>query len=209
MQTYSHFIITAALADPLKKRAEAPDLPKLERGALLLGSIAPDLPLTLITIGCVMYDMANSTLGADESVVRALFRDWFFNSPWVKAAHNLFHSPLLDVLYILFGYWLWKRAGKGGGKRGAWIFWFAVSCLLHTSIDIPVHYDDGPLLLFPLNWSWRFISPVSYWDPQRYGTPFAIVEHTLILGLLIYLLATNRLAIGRWLRAKFSTPSDK
>jgi len=200
MQTYSHFFITATLADPLKKRWLQPDLPELERGALLLGSIAPDLPLTLITIGCIIYDVANNTFGADESVVRALFEDLFFNSPWIKAPHNLFHSPLLNVLYILFGYWLWKR----GNTWGAWIFWFAAGCMLHTLIDIPVHYDDGPLLLFPLNWSWRFMSPVSYWDPQHYGTPFAIFEHTLILGLFIYLLATNRLLIGRWVQPKFS-----
>ncbi len=198
MQTYSHFIITAALANPLEKKAEASNLPKLERGALLFGSIAPDLPLTLIAIGAIIYDGVNGSLGGDGSVVKSLFEDWFFNSPWVKTAHNLFHSPLLDAIYILFGYWLWKK----GGKRGGWNFWFALSCMFHTLIDIPIHYDDGPLLLFPLNWTWRFMSPVSYWDPQRYGIPFAIFEHTLVLGLLIYLFATNRVAIKQWIQAK-------
>ncbi|MEZ4675136.1 MAG: hypothetical protein R2932_12925 [Caldilineaceae bacterium] len=32
----------------------------------------------------------------------------------------------------------------------------------HTAIDIPLHYDDGPLLLFPFDWKTRFHSPVSH-----------------------------------------------
>ena len=63
--------------------------------------------------------------------------DWFFNSPWVKAQHNLFHSPLLDAGYILLGYWLWKQGYRGG----AWLFWFAIACMIHTLIDIPLHYQ--------------------------------------------------------------------
>lgn len=201
MQTYSHFIITAALGRPFKNKAEASDqLPPLNKGALMLGSIMPDVPLTLTTIGCIIYDGANGLFDTPESTVRQLFEDWFFNSPWVKAQHNLFHSPLLDAGYMLFGYWLWKR----GHKWGAWIFWFAVACMIHTSIDIPLHYDDGPLLLFPLNWSWRFMSPVSYWDPQHYGTPFAIFEHSLVLGLLIYLIVIYRKRVSGWYQARFS-----
>ena len=201
MQTYSHFIITAALGRPFKNKSEESDIPELERGALLLGSIMPDLPLTFTTIGCIIYDYLNGTLGGPESTVRILFRDWFFNNPWIKLQHNLFHSPLLDAFYILLGYWLWKR----GYKWGAWIFWFAIACMIHTLIDIPLHYDDGPLLLFPLNWSWRFMSPVSYWDPDHYGMQFTIFEHGLILVLLVYLLIIYRQAIGGWFRARVSS----
>ena len=54
MQTYSHLIITAALARPFNNKAEESDqLPPLNKGALMLGSIIPDLPLTLTTIGCI------------------------------------------------------------------------------------------------------------------------------------------------------------
>ncbi|MEZ4675137.1 MAG: hypothetical protein R2932_12930 [Caldilineaceae bacterium] len=35
-----------------------------------------------------------------------LFDYMFFNEPWVKAAHNLFHAPLLVLLYIGVGYWM-------------------------------------------------------------------------------------------------------
>ena len=46
---------------------------------------------------------------------------------------------------------------------------FALGCLLHTTMDIPVHHDDGPVVAFPLNWDFRVKSPVSYWDRAHYG----------------------------------------
>ena len=106
----------------------------------------------------------------------------FFNTIWVKTAHNLFHGPLPVLLYILIGYWAWKN-GKDWGPA---LFWFATACMGHTLIDIPLHYDDGPLLLFPFNFNFRFYSPVSYWDPKRYGRPFAILEHSFILLSLVW-----------------------
>ena len=68
-------------------------------------------------------------------------------------------------------------------RWGPALFWFAAACMLHTLIDIPLHYDDGPLVFYPLNWQARFYSPVSYWDPRRYGIPVAIMEHLMVLGM--------------------------
>jgi hypothetical protein len=194
MQTYSHFIIAAVLNRNLRQsrtqdalELQPPRLPPLRSFPLLLGSVAPDLPLIAITLIFVardrlagnVWDMANP----GQSYVGRLFDDMFFNTPWVIAAHNLMHAPFMVIGAAAVGYWAWQR-GRGWG---AWLFWFGLSCLLHTAIDIPLHYDDGPLLLFPFNWEVRFHSPVSYWDPARYGTPFTIFEHLLVLGMLIYL----------------------
>ncbi len=44
-----------------------------------------------------------------------------------------------------------------------------ISCLLHSMIDVATHFDDGPVLFWPLDWSTRFASPVSYWDDDHYG----------------------------------------
>lgn len=68
----------------------------------------------------------------------------------------------------------------------AWYFWLGCAAMLHTLCDIPLHTTDGPLLLFPLNWDWRFASPVSYWDPRYYGKQWSILEHALDLILLSY-----------------------
>lgn len=207
MQTYSHLIITAVLNRTLQDRQAATTtrdeparMPPLHSSAFLWGSILPDIPLILITLGAMVVDWVNGTqwqMGSadDTSTVGLLFRDLFFNDPWVKTAHNLFHAPLLIAFYVALGYWLWRRDGRGH-RWGAAIFWLGMACAIHTAIDIPVHFDDGPLLLFPFNWDLRFYSPVSYWDSSRYGAPFAIAEHLLILLALIWL------ARDWWLRRR-------
>ncbi len=196
MQTYSHYIISAVLSRYVQKngengtdRSQTTPLPPLRRWPLMLGSVAPDVPLIAITIVLLIGDglgirLSDSNGQVVPSNVEYLFRYMFFNEPWLKAAHNLFHAPLLAVGYTALGYWAWKRR-KGWG---AVLFWFGLACTIHTAIDIPLHYDDGPLLLFPFDWHTRFYSPVSYWDPVRYGHQFALFEHLLVLGLLIYLI---------------------
>lgn len=196
MQTYSHYIISAVLGRQVKKRenqSEIAQLPPLNRLALLIGSVAPDVPLIVITIVLLIADLFGAKITdvngqVVDSNVEYLFRYMFFNEPWLKAAHNLFHGPLLAVTYTALGYWAWKNKKRWGPT----LFWFAVACTLHTAIDIPLHYDDGPLLFFPFDWETRFYSPVSYWDPSRYGREFAIFEHLFVLGLLIYLIVDWR-----------------
>lgn len=186
MQTYSHFILTSIANRMMKKNPlDAEKFPPLNSKALLIGSFAPDVPLILIAGGTILTDLAKGNMNneAVTSYTELLFRDWFFNTIWVKSAHNLFHGPLPVLFYILLGYWAWKN-GKTWGPA---LFWFAAACMGHLLIDIPVHYDDGPLLLFPFNFNLRFYSPVSYWDPERYGRPFAIFEHTLVLLSLIWI----------------------
>ena len=61
MQTYSHFLLTAILSKPLKRYANK-KLPPVRIGALMLGSIMPDVPLTLIAIGCGIYDLLSGVV---------------------------------------------------------------------------------------------------------------------------------------------------
>lgn len=205
MQTYSHLIITAVLNRKLKEQAKrnpnAParptadgkGLPPLQSRALLIGSVAPDIPLILLTLVFILSDMlAGKQMGpapeSTQSNVGYLFRYLFFHNRWVLTLHNLFHAPLMIIFYIGAGYLAW-RLGKGWGPS---LFWFAFSCGLHTLIDIPLHTDDGPLIFFPFYWETRFHSPLSYWDPKHYGNYWSIFEHLMILGMLIYLI------VGWW-----------
>ncbi len=176
-----------AIGNRLMKRNPVNEefLPPLRSRALLLGSVMPDVPLTAIAIVTIATDLIQGNFADEEtlSFTQQLFETWFFQSPWVKAAHNLFHGPIPVICYLLIGYFAWKN----GKKWGAALFWFACACLLHTLIDIPLHYDDGPLLLFPFNFDFRYYSPISYWDPARYGRQFTIFEHTLVLGMLVWI----------------------
>lgn len=190
MQTYSHLLIAAVLRKTIKHRtAGCKHLPDFRSSALMFGAALPDLPLILTTLVCLVVDwfnkrpMPSPDNPVTGSVTGQLFNDWFFNNPWVIAEHNMFHSPTSLVLLGSLAYWLWLKNKRYAG----WIVWLMIGCMLHTLCDIPVHHDDGPLLFFPLNWDYRYMSPISYWDPARYGRPFVIFEHLLDLCLLIML----------------------
>lgn len=107
----------------------------------------------------------------------------FYTSPLWVVSHNVLHAPLVLAAGI-GATWL-------GPKRLSplhrWLRWFLLSCALHTLIDTLTHHNDGPLLLFPFNWTVRFSSPVSYWDPEHYGGIFSVFELALDAVLLGYL----------------------
>ncbi len=188
MQTYTHFVMTAFYNRRKKDKGETDkpaSLPPLVSRATLLGSVMPDLPLIVLSAVFIIWDMVegNSPGPGGSSHTSYLFGDLFFNDWRVKTVHNIFHAPLLTILYTSIGYFGWRR----GKKWGPWLFWFGAACMVHSAIDVAVHYDDGPLLLFPFNMNLRFHSPVSYWDPAHYGTQFAIFEHLLFLAMVGYL----------------------
>jgi hypothetical protein len=56
-----------------------------------------------------------------------------------------------------------------------------VSMILHILGDLPLHHDDAHRHFFPFS-DWRFISPVSYWDPRHHEQVVTVLE---ILGVLV------------------------
>ena len=218
MNTYSHTLLTVALKHPIAKRlADKPEkIPPIRMSALIVGSLIPDFLLTALAIVFIVRDYIVGAFEIidfeqmqpdqpapqewiDASLTVRLFDVWFFENPWVITIQQLFHSPLLLVLYIAGGYWLWKRGARWAG----WFFWLSVAAMFHTLVDIPLHVDDGPLLLFPLNWTWRFVSPISYWDPQYYGQEWSYFEIGLDIALIGYLLWHYRQPMGAWFQRRF------
>lgn len=51
---------------------------------------------------------------------------------------------------------------------------------LHCLTDLLVHREDAHAHFFPVS-SWRFISPVSCWDPRHYGWVVGPLEVLLIV----------------------------
>jgi membrane-bound metal-dependent hydrolase YbcI (DUF457 family) len=191
MNTPSHFLITAALDKSL------PRVP-IVKSAFLFGSIAPDLPLWFLSIFSIgYYHLIQGWSLAETS--NFVFDELFFHDPIWIISHNFLHSPLL--LAVAFGY-LWRsRRNIGSAKR--WLFWFVIACLIHAAIDVLTHNGDGPLLLFPLEWTLRFHSPVSYWNPLYYGREFARFELGLDVVLLVYLFGARLCRMLRsWFRAR-------
>lgn len=174
MRIPSHFLITAALNKISGKRFN------VVTSAALIGSVAPDLPLVFLSSITAFAKLLLE--GRPITNIHSfMFDDLFFNDPLWIISHNTLHAPILLTLALAVTKLLRTS------RIGNWCFWFFAACALHTLLDIPTHSSDGPLLLFPFNWTYRFQSPVSYWE-GRYGTIFTVGEYGLNLLLLLYLL---------------------
>ncbi|MBE7472942.1 MAG: hypothetical protein DPW09_40995 [Anaerolineae bacterium] len=179
MRTHSHLLMTAVLNDGLKS-IHVPVHPR----ALLLGSILPDLPLLVLTLGFLARRSWSGVPAAADPICGPHFNDLYFHHPFWIAAHNLLHAPLLIGLLAWLGYHPGLRRQKKGGLA---LFWFALACGFHALIDIITHNNDGPLLLFPFNWRYRFPAPVSYWDAEHGGKNFTLFERLLDFAAAVYL----------------------
>ena len=184
-------IITAALRKRFTATAPVP------AAAVLWGSIAPDVPLTIMSIVGALYFHFIAGMTFDDAL-NLIFYDLFFNDPLWMAAHNFLQAPLILTASLAL---LWRYRFAEATPLRQWLFWFVTACSLHSLIDIVTHNDDGPLLLFPINWQLRFASPVSYWDTEHYGGIFFVFESVLNLLLLGYLLAPRA---RRWWLARQS-----
>jgi hypothetical protein len=179
----------------LRKRYRRAPIPTF---ALLLGSVAPDIPLFLLSIGSAFYYRFIVGL-SPERTFRHMYDTMYFENPGWIAGHNLLHAPVL-LLTAMAVLWPHRRTPRGPGRP---LFWFLVACLFHSAVDIVTHVDDGPLLFFPFDWTTRFHSAVSYWDRRYYGAQFATFELALDLALLVYLLGGRTV---RWLHRRLSRP---
>ena len=122
---------------------------------------------------------------------RHLFKNLFYNDPFWIICHNFLHSPTM-LLMLIGGTLVAGRVWPAWARASRWLRWFFISCLGHTLVDIVTHYDDGPLLFFPFNFTYRFQSPVSYWDPAHFGREFTVFEIVLDLALLAWLVINRR-----------------
>jgi hypothetical protein len=149
---------------------------------VLWASIIPDVPLLVLTLWYFIFEGMNFGPRYDD-----LFYE---NAVWV-VSHNLFHAPFTVLALGLAGALLAGRSARGLGRRRRMVGRFLLSCSfatgLHSIVDIFTHHDDGPLLLFPFEWSLRFSSPISYWDPEYYGRILGPIDLGLTLLLGAYL----------------------
>lgn len=179
MNTPSHFLITAALEKALPRL-------QMVKGAILWGAVAPDLPLWVISLISILY--YHLILGWETSeAFRFVFAELYFQNQFWIVSHNLLHAPVLLMLGLTFVWYKRHRLDLRNNLRDRWLLWFLLACLLHTLIDIFTHANDGPLIFFPLEWTIRFQSPVSYWDSRHYGRAFRLFEQALDGALLVYL----------------------
>ncbi len=155
------------------------------RVAIIVGGLAPDVGLTLLSVGAAVWFPTVEGLTRQETFSH-VYRELFFEDPVWIAVHNVLHAPLVLGPAIAVA-----AAGVRRGRRwGRVLLAFAVGCLLHTGVDILTHVDDGPLLLWPFDSSTRFHSPVSYYDPRHHGKVLGPIDTAITLLAGGWLLGT-------------------
>lgn len=151
MNTPSHAIINLAIVT---------NLPLTQANlAVVVGAILPDLPIF------IFYFWAKFVLKQPEAKI---WTESYWQpqmQTWVALLHSI---PLASFAAIISHYFGWPILEL--------IF---ISMVLHSLGDLPVHHDDAHRHFFPLH-DYRFISPISYWDPNRYGRVVALIEIILV-----------------------------
>lgn len=151
MNTPAHMMVNAVLLGRRRTPGEAV--------AAVLGGLLPDLPM----MGFYCYEK----MWLHHSEV-TIWQD--YNTPGWQALFDTFHSlPFLCLLAVAA--W-WRGSGVG--------VCLGLSMVLHSLEDLPLHHHDAHRHLFPFS-DWRFLSPISYWDPQYYGQIVGPLELGIVL----------------------------
>lgn len=152
-------------------------LPKARLFALIIaGAVLPDLPII------AFYFWESVIQGTPEHVI---WTERYFLPHWQDFIDFFNSIPILAVtLGVAFLF------------RLRWLQIVAISMLMHVALDLPVHHDDAHRHLFPLL-DWKFVSPVSYWDPKYYGDIVARIQLGFVICALIWLWTRHKDRVGR------------
>ena len=123
--------------------------------AAFAGALIPDLSLYLMA-GAHLF-----ILGTSPDVV---FGQLYYSDAW----QSIFR---IDNSIILWSIGL----GLAAMFRSPVFLALCATALLHLGLDFAFHHDDGRAHFWPLS-NWIFESPVSYWDPNHYGTIVGAIE---------------------------------
>ena len=158
MNTPTHIIASYAL---LRKYART----RSEHILILVGGFLPDIVIYILffwalTTGIPMHEVWDVLYFSD------FWQDWIdcFNS-----------IPVLLIFIVVSNLIKWR-----GGIL------LCASMLIHILGDIFLHHADAHRHFYPFS-DFRFISPVSYWDPAHYGWLGSLIECSLLAGALILL----------------------
>ncbi|MGG6294099.1 hypothetical protein ACQ4M4_06710 [Leptolyngbya sp. AN02str] len=125
--------------------------------------------LTPVIVGAVLPDAPMFIFYGYERIIRGMSESWIWREGYYQVHWqnfiDLFNS--IPLMLLGLGIAIWGRS-----QFGILLF---TSMLLHIAGDLPLHHDDGHRHFFPFS-DWRFVSPISYWDPKHYGNIVSIVE---------------------------------
>ena len=151
VNTPAHLVVNLALLGGGARRGRA--------AWIALGALLPDLP---------MFGFFAWQRFVEGASAQQIWGSLYFDPQW-QVFFDVFNSlPLLAV-----GWLLARRA-----RRSPVELVFA-SAIVHALCDFGVHREDGHRHLWPLS-DWRYMSPLSYWDPAYGGRIGAGLEWLLV-----------------------------
>ncbi len=157
MNTPAHVVVNLAILG----RKDQPETV----APIVTGAIFPDLSMFLF------YLHAKVLHGMKEELI---WSQAYHEAGW-RVLFDIFHSlPLLVLGFVSARYFAANRLAA-----------FFASAVLHSLGDFALHHGDAHRHLFPFS-DWRFLSPVSYWDPQHFGHIVGPLEAiTVVIGCII------------------------
>lgn len=169
MNTPTHLIVAAAiLAQPGAKRRNL---------VVAAGALAPDLSIYIFFVWAQLFT---------DATMHQVWGELYWTEPWQTFGAI---SNSLPIALLLLGIGLWRRLPL--------FVVFAAALFVHAGLDFPLHADDAHRHFWPLS-SWRFHSPVSYWDQGANGTIGGLIE---LLTLSAASFVLWRRFPSRWVRA--------
>lgn len=144
--------------------------------AVLVGAVLPDVPIFLF------YFVEKVLRGTPEQVI---WSQVYFQEHWQNFI-DLFNSVPLMLLGLALSL----------GAQSTEAIALFLSMMLHVVGDLPLHHDDAHRHFFPLS-DWRFISPVSYWDPRHYGHWVTPIEIVAVIASCMVLFLSSESLVGR------------
>ncbi len=174
LQTSCHFIVNTPAHIVFSLAALGPTRAGSYPLAIVVGAVLPDLAM-------IVFYAWHKLIGATES---AIWSQHYYQDNW-QAVFDLPNSIPLIAIALCFFCW----------RKNAFLICMFASMLCHCVLDLLVHHDDAHRHFYPFL-QWRFVSPVSYWDPSHYGDIVSKIEIVLVVLLSIWLwrVAGNQIA---------------
>lgn len=157
MNTPSHAVVNLALLLDQQPEALLP---------VTMGAVLPDIPMF------VMYFWAKHLRRQSE---RQIWTETYWKPFWQTINHSFHSIPIAAIGAAI--------AHVAGWQIAELLF---LSAILHCLGDLPIHNHDAHRHFLPFS-HYRFISPLSYWDPHHHGRIVSFVEKLLVLAATLYL----------------------
>ncbi|MGR3513577.1 MAG: hypothetical protein ACU0GG_12515 [Paracoccaceae bacterium] len=174
---------------------------RFRRVSFVLGCGAPDFFIICLFSFVALNSFVENGASVDQTI--ASFSALYFDDPFCIAAHNLLHSPLSITLLAI------GASVLATGVMYDRICSFLLGASFHAIVDIAVHYDDGPLFLWPVNWSLRFQSPISHWDANHFGAYVLALEAAALLVLVLIVAKADPWRTLGWVTRFFGSDQTK